>query len=48
MQFLVSPDVFDRFLGIQLAIIVAEGIDNRNMPTEIVAQYSLLSSKEDL
>lgn len=39
MQFLVSSEVFDRFPGIQLVIIVAQGINNQSIPAEVAAQW---------
>lgn len=39
MQFLISPDIFARFSGIRLAVVVAHGIDNQHTPTTIADQW---------
>src|SRR5262245_25878346 len=40
MQFSVEPDVFERFPGMRLAVVVAEGVDNRGEHAAIAATWS--------
>ena len=39
MQFLISPEIFARFPGMHLAIIIAKGIDNQSISDEITAKW---------
>lgn len=39
MHFPVAPDIFDRFPHMRLAVVVAEGLENQNIPVDIATQW---------
>ncbi len=39
MRFSVAPEVFDRFPGIHIAVVIARGLNNQIAPPEVVEQW---------
>src|SRR5712692_5490156 len=39
MQFIVQPDIFERFPGIRIAVVIADGVNNQIDQPQIAARW---------